>query len=47
MTGDINETYLKQLDLIRNDSAKKSRDDDSTPLDDKKESELIDMHNTR
>ncbi len=46
VTGDINETYLKQLDLIRNDSAKQNRDG-VTDLGDSKQSELIDMHNSR
>ena len=44
ITGDINETYLKQLDLLRSDSAKQKRNTVSN-LSDKRDAELIDIHN--
>ncbi len=44
VTGDISETYLKQLDLLRSDSAKDSRDNETPATT---EAELIDMHNAR
>jgi len=46
VTGDINENYLKQLELLRNDSAKKKRNNVTTVADDS-EAELIDMHNAQ
>lgn len=42
VTGNINENYLRQLDLLRCDAAKEERDHE---FDDSEEEELIDIHN--
>jgi amidophosphoribosyltransferase len=46
ITGNISDTYLKQLDLLRNDLAKQNRDQDLL-LEQAEEVELIDIHNAR
>ncbi len=46
VTGNVNERYLKQLDLLRNDSAKAERDQMETASDEP-ESGLLDIHNAK
>ncbi len=44
ITGDVNETYLRQLDLLRSDAAKQQRKQESM-LSGLSDQELIDIHN--